>query len=209
MDITLWLAYIGVITVLIAIPGPSSLLITLHGYKYGFKKANNTIIGNLLGSLVLMGGSSLGIGVILTSSTFLFSIAKYIGASYLLYLGIKTLLYAKSKKLSPLEDIIDNATSLSLLKQGFLTGLSNPKDLLFFAALFPTFLSADASLYFQLSVLMFTWLSIDYGLKLIYLLLGKKLNIQFSTTNLLVLFNQITGGIFISFAMLLVVSSRE
>jgi len=204
MDITLWLAYIGVITVLIATPGPSSLLITLHGYKYGFIKANNTIIGNLLGSLVLMGGSALGVGVILTSSEVLFSIAKYIGASYLLYLGIKILLYAKSKKLSPLEDVIDNSTSLNLLKQGFLTGLSNPKDLLFFAALFPVFLSDDAPLYFQLSILMLTWLSIDYGLKLIYLFLGKKLSIQFSKPNFLVLFNQLTGGIFISFAILLV-----
>jgi len=203
MDITLWLAYIGVITALIAIPGPSSLLITLHGYKHGFKKANSTIIGNLLGSLVLMAGSALGLGLILTSSEVLYSITKYIGASYLLYLGFKTLLNAKSTKWSQPKDIMSNASNSSLLKQGFLTGVSNPKDLLFFAALFPAFLNMNGSLNVQLSILMLTWLAIDYSLKLIYMSVGEKLSIQFSKPNFLVLFNQITGGIFISFAFLL------
>jgi len=89
MDTTTWLAYAGVITALIIIPGPSSVLITLHGYKYGFKKTNSTIIGNLIGSSVLMGLSAIGLSLILTSSEVIFSLVKYIGAAYLIFIGIK------------------------------------------------------------------------------------------------------------------------
>ena len=54
MELTVWLSYVAMISALIAFPGPSSLLITMHGYQYGFKRSNYTIIANLLGSLGLM-----------------------------------------------------------------------------------------------------------------------------------------------------------
>jgi homoserine/homoserine lactone efflux protein len=209
MDITNWLAYVSVIAALIAIPGPSSLLITLHGYEYGFKKTNNTIIGNLMGSLVLMGFSAIGLGVILTSSEVIFSIAKYIGASYLIYIGIKTLLKSPAELHVQYQEKFCNVSNYTLLKKGFLTGISNPKDLLFFAALFPAFLSPDGSLTTQLTVLMLTWLFVDYLLKVIYMTVGKKINSQFSSPKFLTLFNRFTGGLFVIFGMILVGSSRS
>jgi homoserine/homoserine lactone efflux protein len=209
MDITNWLAYVSVIAALIAIPGPSSLLITLHGYEYGFKKTNNTIIGNLMGSLVLMGFSAIGLGVILTSSEVIFSIAKYIGASYLIYIGIKTLLKSPAELHVQYQEKFCNVSNYTLLKKGFLTGISNPKDLLFFAALFPAFLSPDGSLTAQLTVLMLTWLFVDYLLKVIYMTVGEKINSQFSSPKFLTLFNRFTGGLFVIFGMILVGSSRS
>lgn len=203
MDTTLLLAYIGVITVLIAIPGPSSMLISLHGYKYGFRKANATIIGNLLGTLVLMGLTIIGLGVLLTSSEVAFVIVKYMGASYLILLGVRTFILSPEETTGQPQGKLRDVSGYSLLKQGFLTGVSNPKDILFFTALFPTFLSVEYSMNMQMSILMIIWLVVDYSLKLIYLSIGRGLNNQFSNPNFLLILNKITGGAFVTFGMAL------
>jgi len=208
MDLTTWLSYVGVITALIAIPGPSSLLITLHGYKYGFKKTHNTITGNLLGSLALMGFSAIGLSLILTSSEVIFLLIKYLGASYLIYLGINTLLNATLEPQVQLQENLCEATSSKLLKHGFLTGISNPKDLLFFTALFPAFLNSDGSLPAQLAILMLTWLLVDYAIKVIYMLVGKKVSSKLSSPKFLTTFNRFTGGLFVTFGILLAGSSK-
>ena len=203
VELTTWFAYLGVITALIALPGPSSLLITLHGYQYGLKKSNHTIIGNMSGSFILMGLSALGLGLLLTTSETVFTLTKYIGASYLIYLGINS--WRKSAVIDS-NKASYNATfekNSSLFKQGFLTGISNPKDLLFFTALFPAFLNDQQSLFMQLVILMTTWLVVDYMIKVIYVLMGKKINSKFSNPSFLKIFNRLTGGIFVGFGLLL------
>lgn len=207
MDINNWLAYLSVITILIAIPGPASLLVTMHGYQYGFNKTNHTIIGNLLGSLILMTISVLGLSMIFSTSEFIFSLTKYIGASYLLYLGIKTIYNKNENKGNQQHVACTNPSNWDLLKQGVLTGVSNPKDILFFTALFPAFLSSDRTLPIQLSILVSTWLLMDYAFKIIYLQLGKTINHKFSNPEFLTVFNRITGGIFITFAITLASSN--
>jgi len=203
MDTTTWLAYAGVITALIIIPGPSSVLITLHGYKYGFKKTHSTIIGNLIGSLVLMGLSAIGLSLILTSSQLLFSLVKYIGAAYLIFIGIRTWLSTSPESHNRFQKNYSAPSPFLLFKQGLLTGISNPKDLLFFTALFPAFLSSAGSLAIQLSILMITWLFVDYAIKVLYLLAGKKINTQFSRPHFSTIFNRLTGALFVTFGIIL------
>jgi len=203
MDITTWLAYVGVITALIIIPGPSSVLITLHGYKYGAKKTHSTIVGNLMGSLVLMGLSAIGLSLILTSSQLIFSLIKYIGAAYLIFIGIKTWLNTSTEAHIQFQKNHCAPSRYLLLKQGFLTGISNPKDLLFFTALFPAFLSSAGSLAAQLSILMITWLLVDYAIKVIYLFVGKKISTQFSNPHFSTTLNRLTGGLFVTFGIIL------
>ncbi len=203
MELTTWFAYLGVIAALIALPGPSSLLITLHGYQYGLKKSNHTIVGNMTGSFILMGLSALGLGLLLTTSETIFTLTKYIGASYLIYLGINA--WRKSAVIdgSEVSNSVTFEKNSSLFKQGFLTGISNPKDLLFFTALFPAFLNEQQPLLMQLVILMTTWLVVDYMIKVIYVLMGKEINSKFSSPSFLKIFNRLTGGIFIGFGVLL------
>lgn len=203
MELTVWLSYVAMISVLIAFPGPSSLLVTLHGYQYGFRRSNFTIIANLLGSLVLMILSALGLGILISTSDILFSSVKYLGAGYLIYIGIKTWRRSTVVLNNESTDILNDESNLSLLKQGFFTGISNPKDLVFFTALFPVFINADQPIIGQLLVLMCTWLVIDYLLKVIYSLTGKKINKQFSSGTFVTVFNRITGGMFIVAGMAL------
>ncbi len=198
MDILTWLAYSGVITALIAFPGPSSMLISLHGYQYGLPQSNITIVGNALGSLVLMALAVIGLGAVLSSSHIAFQIAKGIGALYLIYLGIKT--WKQSSPDLTLPGAKENAlkiSSISLLSKGFFTGISNPKDLIFFTALFPVFLKQETSLLPQFITLMATWVSIDYGIKLLYAVTGHSLRKKFTQPSFLNLFNKTAGGCFI------------
>jgi len=203
MDITLLLSYIGIITVLIAIPGPSSMLISLHGYKYGYRKTNATIIGNILGTVVLMALTTIGLGIILKSSEAAFTFVKYLGSSYLIFLGIRTYLLTSEKVSGQPQEKLNDVSGVSLLKLGFLSGVSNPKDILFFTALFPAFLSTEYSMSRQMCVLIFIWVLIDYSLKLIYLVIGRVLNTKFSNPRFLLLFNKITGVVFVSFGLVL------
>ena len=208
MDLSVWLSYIALITVLIAFPGPSSLLITIHGYQYGLKKTNYSIFGNLFGSIVLMVLSALGLGAILSSSEVMFSIIKYIGGAYLIYLGIKT--WNKTSAVDSTDDSSPEAeeSSATLLKQGFFTGLSNPKDLLFFTALFPAFINSQSPLAEQFLVLMLTWVTLDYLIKVVYALAGRRVNKQFTNQTFVKVFNRVTGGMFITAGVALASSNK-
>lgn len=198
MELAVWLSYVAMISALIAFPGPSSLLVTMHGYQYGFKRSNYTIIANLFGSLVLMVLSALGLGILISTSEALFSLVKYLGAAYLIYIGVKT--WRRSTAITSNESTGNHngQSNSSLIRQGFFTGVSNPKDLVFFAALFPVFINAEQPIVGQLLVLMSTWLVIDYLLKILYSLMGKRINKQFSSNAFVTVFNRITGGIFIT-----------
>ncbi len=209
MEITIWLTYLGVIIALIAIPGPSSLLITLHGYKYGLKKTNSTIVGNVLGSFILMAISSTGLSALLSTSETLFLITKYLGAAYLIFLGIKTWRNsAMDNNINPVSAPRVEST-FTIFKQGFFTGVSNPKDLLFFAALFPAFLSPQQPLLVQLSILMLTWLVVDYLMKVLYVMVGKRLKDKFSNPNFLRNFNRFTGSLFFGFGILIAGTNKQ
>jgi len=209
MELTSWLSYVAMISALIAFPGPSSLLITMHGYQYGFKKSNYTIVSNLLGSLILMALSALGLGVLISTSETLFSFIKYLGAAYLIYIGVKTWRKSEVTANNKSTNNANNESNISLLKQGFFTGISNPKDLVFFAALFPVFINSQQPMIGQFFILMFTWLFIDYMIKIIYSLTGKRINKQFSNSTFAKLFNRITGGMFIVAGMALAGSNNK
>ena len=209
MDLTTWLAYLGVVSLLIATPGPSCLLATLHGYQYGVKKTNATIIGDVTGSFILMLISALGLGVLLASSDTLFIVLKIAGAAYLVYLGVQTW----RKPVTTTDPLaVDNKADEStrqLFKKGLITSLTNPKDLLFFAALFPAFLNNQQPFFTQLTILMVTWITVNYVITLLYAIAGTKVNKQFSKPSFMKVFNRVTGGIFISFGALLAGSTSS
>ncbi|ODS23991.1 hypothetical protein AB835_06180 [Candidatus Endobugula sertula] len=209
MDIAVWITYIGVIAALIAFPGPSSLLITLHGYQYGLRRSNVTIAANTLGSFLLMFLSVLGLGLILSSSEFVFQIAKYIGAVFLIYIGVKTWRQsASSASLFDIKGDVPLESAAAMFSKGFLTGVSNPKDLIFFAALFPAFLNQEAPLILQFAVLVTTWLVVDYSIKLLYAVSGRALREKFSQASFAEKFNKITGGLFVCIGLALAGANR-
>ncbi|MBR9800081.1 MAG: LysE family transporter, partial [Gammaproteobacteria bacterium] len=89
MELTVWLAYVSVITALITFPGPFALLCMDHGLRHGRRRSFATVVGGAAASLVLMALSSLGLGAALAASETGFLVLKIVGALYLIYLGIQ------------------------------------------------------------------------------------------------------------------------
>ncbi|QQR78882.1 MAG: LysE family transporter [Candidatus Moraniibacteriota bacterium] len=141
---------IGIIAFLAAVsPGPDFIVVaknSLNARKIGLM----TALGVGLGILVHVAYSLLGIGLIISQSIILFSIIKYVGAAYLLYLGIQLV---RTKKESFKEISVekgDGNISLSqALKEGFITNALNPKATLFFLSIFTQVIDVKTPLIVQ------------------------------------------------------------
>jgi RhtB (resistance to homoserine/threonine) family protein len=129
----------------VVLPGPDFAIVTkntlLHSRRSGFFTALGITIANLIHMLYC----TLGLALIISQSLLMFSIIKYIGASYLIYLGFKLLLAKKENSLHPKEKQIRKNTLSAFVafRQGFLCNLLNPKATLFFLALFTTIIKPD------------------------------------------------------------------
>ena len=121
---------------LVCTPGPDILFVSSQGLAGRRKGALLATIGICAGYLLHAAFATAGLAAVIVASPILFGIVKYVGAAYLLYLGLRLLasafLSGAAQRLEP------NAAS-SVFRQGMLTSVMNPKGLLFFLALLPQF----------------------------------------------------------------------
>lgn len=123
--------------VIIAVPGPSVLFIVGRALSLGRQHAFATIGGNTLGSLVAGVIVAVGLGELIERSEILFLVIKYVGAAYLIFLGVQAIRAhgAHTQDAPPIA-----ARSLwRTASQGFVVGISNPKVFILFAAILPQF----------------------------------------------------------------------
>lgn len=135
--------FLTVVTVLIAVPGPSVLFVVSRGVALGRKAAVSTAVGNEAGLLVQVVLVAFGLGEVLARSLLIFSILKFAGALYLVYLGVQAW---RRRKLLMVEDQTVSASARPgrIFREGFIVGVSNPKGLLIFGAVLPQFVDASA-----------------------------------------------------------------
>lgn len=134
-------------------PGPDFAMVTKNSLLYSRKVGIYTAIGLGCGIAVHVAYSLLGIGLLISQSIVLFTIIKYIGAAYLIYIGYKSL-KAKPQTVGTETEIQKSDKTLSVIasiRQGFLTNVLNPKVTLFFLALFTQVVSPETPLLFQLT----------------------------------------------------------
>jgi len=147
---------------LIILPGPDFAIITKNTVLLGKAGGLQTAVGICCALLIHTFAAILGLSAIIAKSAVLFSIIKYIGAIYLIYLGIKTLwtlktLKSKTNTLSIDVDGKQNSTNLSCFKQGFLTDLLNPKVAIFFLTFFPQFVHIEAEPFMPFLIMGITY----------------------------------------------------
>ena len=209
MEFSTWLLYVSVIAILIFSPGPSALLCVSDGVKFGNKKTIPTILGGAFAALVLMSISAVGLGAILVASKTLFFVIKLIGAFYLIYLGWVSWKEGSIKVETNLanENNLASYSFYSLFRKGFMVGISNPKDLLFFIALFPSFMNAASSQMDQYMVLACTWFVIDCTSMFMYAGIGSKISPWLSKTSTMNLVNRTVGSLFIGLGSALAIST--
>ena len=143
MSSALLLAYIGTVVILAITPGPSTMLGSAHGMRYGARGSLPTIGGDLTANALQMLAAAIGLGAIITNSASAFTVIKWAGVAYLTWMGISYLRSAKD----PLDDGSSNGVRSPGARyvQGFVTSASNPKAIVFFAALFPQFVEPSGA----------------------------------------------------------------
>jgi len=156
MPLELWLAYVATSSVVLAIPGPTILLVLSYAIAHGRKATLPVVIGVALGDSVAITLSLIGLGTLLATSALWFTIIKWIGGCYLIYLGF-TLLRSAGKPMPVHAQQQPASAPLKLFGNAFIVTALNPKSIVFFIALLPQFISADHPVITQLWILGITF----------------------------------------------------
>jgi homoserine/homoserine lactone efflux protein len=159
MDLSVWVAYFITTVVLSLSPGPgvfSSISSGLHhGFRLGLWNGVRLQVANLIMVIVV----ALGLGTILIASETLFTAVKWLGVIYLVYLGIVT--WRAAPKTFE-EDRDDNAhTAREVFMRGFWVNATNPKGIIFFAAILPQFIDVAKPQPAQYAILAATTFAVD------------------------------------------------
>ena len=167
MQLQWWFAYVTTILILMSTPGPSQILMLSNSLTHGYRKSLATMAGDLTANLLQMLVAAAGLVTLIQASYSFFRFVKWAGVAYLVYLGVR--LFLKSQ---PVTDTHQSAgtgrSDRALYWQGFLTSATNPKAIIFFAALFPQFLIPTQPMAEQFVILSTTYLLIDGFLLLVY-----------------------------------------
>ena len=159
MSFELWLTFVAASAVLLAIPGPTILLVISYALGHGRKAARATVAGVALGDFTAMTASMLGLGVLLATSATLFTALKWIGAAYLIYLGVK--LWRAPVSISEASADTENLPKerpLRIFLHTYIVTALNPKSIIFFVAFLPQFMNPAQPLLPQMYIFETTFL---------------------------------------------------
>jgi len=131
-----WLAFAAASAVLLAIPGPTILLVISYALGHGRKAAGATVAGVALGDFTSMTASMLGLGALLATSSLLFTGLRWVGAAYLIWMGIKLW----RAPVGTGDGQAATASSRRIFLHAYAVTALNPKSIIFFIAFLPQFL---------------------------------------------------------------------
>jgi homoserine/homoserine lactone efflux protein len=169
MSIEHWLAFVAASTILLAIPGPTILLVISYALGHGRRAATPIVAGVALGDFTAMTASMLGLGALLAASAELFTVLKWAGAAYLIYLGIQ-LWRAPVGEAAAVEAPPQKPVRMFL--HAWIVTALNPKSIVFFVAFLPQFLILSEPLLGQMIILEATFLVLATANATIYALVA-------------------------------------
>jgi threonine/homoserine/homoserine lactone efflux protein len=204
-----FIAYFIILFIATITPGPSMLLALSHGVNHGFFRTITSGLGNLLGNFIMALVSILGLGAILAASGFVFTIIKWGGVVYLIFLGFKSIIEPiRTKTVDENRESIIIKSKHSLFLDGFLIAIGNPKGILFFTALFPQFINVQQASISGLMIVFVTLGIVAFGCYMLYALCGVRLNFLFQSYSFRKLFNRISGAVFIGSGVAIAFSKK-
>lgn len=156
MSLQLWLAFAAATIVVLVIPGPTILLVLSYSLAHGRRLALPIVAGVALGDLTAMSVSMVGLGAVLLASATLFTALKWIGALYLIYLGIRLF---RAEALPVAEEDTSLRPRRVALHVYAVTAL-NPKSIAFFVAFVPQFIDRNAPYPPQAAVMIATFVAL-------------------------------------------------
>ena len=156
MTFHVWIAFLFAAGIVLIMPGPVIISVVSHSLAHGRRAVIPMVAGVTLGDLTAMSVSLLGLGTLLSASATLFSILKFIGALYLIFLGVK--LWLSDPGAGHMDTAFEMRSKRSLACKLFLTTTLNPKTIAFFVAFLPQFVNPAAPVRPQLLILGTTFL---------------------------------------------------
>jgi threonine/homoserine/homoserine lactone efflux protein len=157
-DPTLWGLFVVASLVLLLTPGPAVLFIVARSVAQGRSAGLVSVLGIHLGTIVHIVAAAVGLSALLVSSALAFAIVKYLGAAYLIWMGIRTLLVKESEAQT---GDIPTGTLRRVFRDGFVVNLFNPKTAIFFLAFLPQFVDpARGGVHWQIIALGLTFMGL-------------------------------------------------
>jgi threonine/homoserine/homoserine lactone efflux protein len=142
--------FVGAALLLLVVPGPSVLYIVTQSVSYGRRAGLASVAGITTGTFVHVAAATIGLSALLDSSALAFNVVKYLGAAYLIVVGIRRLAGLEPATAGGLPAARSHA---SLYRQGIVVNTLNPKTALFFLAFLPQFISEHGAAWAQILVL--------------------------------------------------------
>ncbi len=194
--------YLFVITCvfLIILPGPDTAIMTKNTLTVGKQGGFKTMIGICCALSIHTLTAIVGLSAIIAKSALLFSIFKYIGAVYLIYLGIKSLWTLRNQETT--ETVVKiKYKNTSSFKQGFLTNLLNPKIAVFFLTFLPQFVNPGSHTFMPFLILGMTYIVLTIVWYLFYIYLLNQISAFMKKPKTQKAIEGITGTILIGFGI--------
>jgi homoserine/homoserine lactone efflux protein len=197
MSFATWITFLFAACVIAISPGSGAVLSMSHGLSYGVKNTTGTILGLQAGLLLVLFIAGAGVGSILLASEVAFSAVKFVGALYLIYLGLSQW-RAKVEAAPDMTEQIARTAAPSFRKRfllGFLTNATNPKGIIFMVAVLPQFISRDAELLPQLLILAATMCAVDLAVMHGYAFAASSMQRMFRDARMMKVQNRFFGGV--------------
>jgi threonine/homoserine/homoserine lactone efflux protein len=174
MPLDTWLTFAAASFVLLIIPGPTILLVLSYALSQGKRVAIASASGVALGDFTAMSASLAGLGALIMASATAFTVLKWIGAVYLVWMGVKLLRSARAQGLA-LPDAPGSLSAMQVFRDAAIVTALNPKPIAFFLAFVPQFIDQSAPLAPQFAILVATFVSLGALNALAYALLADRL----------------------------------
>jgi threonine/homoserine/homoserine lactone efflux protein len=148
-----WLAFLIASILFIQVPGPSLLFTIGRALTVGRREALLSVVGNALGLVAQVGLVALGLGAIVAASTAAYTVIKFVGAAYVVWLGISAIRHRADARAALENRERTPATRGHAVRTGFIVGVTNPKTIVFFVAFLPQFTNDSGPAAVQLALL--------------------------------------------------------
>lgn len=206
MSLELWLAFAAASTILVVIPGPTVLLVVAYALGAGRRTALWTVIGVFFGDLVAITASVLGLGVILAASATLFTVLKFAGGAYLIYLGFR--LFTAPVQPGRIEAKAAASSGPKMALHAFAVTATNPKGMVFFVAFLPQFLDAAHPAGPQLAIMVATFTIIAAINALAFAMAAGTLRTRITQPRVMKWMNRCGGGALMAMGALTMLARR-
>ena len=201
----LYSVFLLVASVTVLSPGPGVVMSLTNALRYGLRGTFGGILGIAFGALVVAGISATSVGVLLATSALAFTVLKLVGATYLLYLGVR--LWR-----APPFRFADQPAHAATFGRRFLEGLSlqltNPKAIFFFLSVFPQFIDPQANYSIQFAALVLTYSGLVVVIHCAYALFARRAKHWLSSERGGNALNRTASATFVVFGATLAVAHR-